>query len=65
MDCSISIAWICSPQTKSYNFSIDSSKFMKTFNFEFKETIESITDSLVTEFKDIIFTDRNQPKEYE
>jgi len=52
-------------QTKSYNFSIDSSKFMKTFNFEFEETIESITESLVTNFKDIIFTDRNQPKEYE
>jgi nucleoside-diphosphate-sugar epimerase len=52
-------------QTKSYNFSIDSSKFMKTFNFEFEETIESITKSLVTNFKDIIFTDRNQPKEYE
>jgi nucleoside-diphosphate-sugar epimerase len=52
-------------QTKSYNSSIDSSKFMKTFNFEFEETIESITESLVTNFKDIIFTDRNQPKEYE
>jgi len=52
-------------QTKSYNFSIDSSKFIKTFNFEFKETIESITDSLVIDFKNIIFVDRNQPKEYE
>ena len=52
-------------QTKSYNFSIDSSKFIKTFSFEFEENIESITESLVTGFKDIIFTDRNQPKEYE
>jgi len=38
---------------------------MKTFNFEFEETIESITESLVSNFKNIIFTDRNQPKEYE
>jgi len=52
-------------QTKCYNFSIDSSKFKKTFNFEFEDTIESITKSLVNNFESIKFTDRNQPQEYE
>lgn len=52
-------------QTKCYNFSIDSSKFKKTFNFEFEDTIESITKSLVNNFEYIKFTDRNQPQEYE
>jgi nucleoside-diphosphate-sugar epimerase len=52
-------------QTKSYNFSIDSSKFIKTFNFKFNETIESITKSLIDNFENTIFTDRNTPKEYE
>jgi nucleoside-diphosphate-sugar epimerase len=52
-------------QTKNYNFSIDSSKFIKTFNFEFKETTESITESLVSQFKDIIFVSRDQYSKYE
>ena len=52
-------------QTKSYNFSIDCSKFKNTFGFEFKETIESITKELVDNFDSIIFTNRNQFKEYE
>jgi nucleoside-diphosphate-sugar epimerase len=52
-------------QTKSYNFSIDCSKFKNTFNFEFQETIESITKGLVDNFNNIIFTSRNQFKDYE
>jgi nucleoside-diphosphate-sugar epimerase len=52
-------------QTKSYNFSIDCSKFKNTFNFEFRETIESITKELVDNFNNIIFTNRNQFKKYE
>lgn len=52
-------------QTKSYNFSIDCSKFKKTFSFEFKETVESITTELVDNFDKIIFTSRDQYKEYE
>jgi nucleoside-diphosphate-sugar epimerase len=52
-------------QTKNYNFSIDSSKFIKTFNFEFKETTESITESLISQFKDIIFVSRDQYNKYE
>lgn len=52
-------------QTKSYNFSINCDKFKNTFNFEFKETIESITQELLTNFDNIIFTSRNQFKDYE
>jgi nucleoside-diphosphate-sugar epimerase len=52
-------------QTKCYNFSIDCNKFISTFNFEFKETIESITKELVDNFDNIIFTTRNQFKNYE
>ncbi len=52
-------------QTKSYNFSIDCTKFKNTFGFEFKETVESITKGLVDNFDNIIFTSRNQFKEYE
>ena len=33
---------------KSYDFKINSEKFMKAFNFEFQDTIFSITSSLVT-----------------
>jgi len=52
-------------QTKSYNFSIDSFKFKKTFQFEFKDDVKSITKGLIDNFTDITFVDRNQPKEYE
>lgn len=52
-------------QTKSYNFSIDCTKFKNTFGFEFKETIESITEELLDNFDNIIFTSRNQFKDYE
>lgn len=52
-------------QTKCYNFSINSNKFEKTFNFEFKETIKSITEELVANFNNILFTSRNKFKQYE
>lgn len=52
-------------QTKSYNFSIDCTKFEKTFNFKFKETINTITQELLNNFESIIFTNRNYVKEYE
>jgi nucleoside-diphosphate-sugar epimerase len=52
-------------QTKSYNFSINCDKFKSTFGFEFKETIESISQELLTNFDNIIFTSRNQFKDYE
>ena len=34
-------------QTKSYDFKIDSSKFIKTFGFIFEDTLESITNNLL------------------
>jgi nucleoside-diphosphate-sugar epimerase len=52
-------------QTKCYNFSIDCSKFMSTFNFEFKETPESIVTELIENFNKIIFNSRNKFKNYE
>lgn len=50
---------------KPYNFSIDSSKFKNIFNFEFRETIESITKEIINNFNNIIFTNRNQFRKYE
>ena len=52
-------------ETKSYNFSIDSSKFINTFNFKFNDTIETITKSIVDNFEKIKFTDRSNVQEYE
>lgn len=52
-------------QTKCYNFSIDSTKFEKTFNFKFNETIKSISEELVKNFNNIKFTSRNEFKHYE
>lgn len=40
-------------QTKSYDFKIDSSKFIKTFGFSFKDTLESITNNLLYKWGDI------------
>jgi nucleoside-diphosphate-sugar epimerase len=52
-------------QTKCYNFSIDCKKFQNAFNFEFKETIKSITQEIEKNFDKIIFTTRNEFKFYE
>ena len=52
-------------QTKCYNFSIDSSKFMNTFDFKFNETVENITGDLVSKFNNMTFTSRNEFKQYE
>lgn len=52
-------------QTKNYNFSINSNKFKREFNFEFKESIETITNSIVNNFEKIIFTKRDNTKKYE
>lgn len=40
-------------QTKSYDFKIDSSKFIKTFNFTFEDTLESITNNLLSKWDTI------------
>jgi len=51
-------------QTRSYNFSIDSSKFMNSFDFEFKDSVESISREIILNFDDIIFSNRSDVKEY-
>lgn len=51
-------------ETKSYNFSIDSSKFCENFNFEFSDTIESITDGIIKNFNNVKFTDRSNIQKY-
>jgi nucleoside-diphosphate-sugar epimerase len=51
-------------ETKSYNFSIDSTKFCENFNFKFTDTIETITDGILQNFNNINFTDRSNIQEY-
>jgi nucleoside-diphosphate-sugar epimerase len=51
-------------ETKSYNFSIDSTKFCESFNFKFTDTIETITDGILQNFNNINFTDRSNIQEY-
>jgi len=52
-------------QTKNYNFSINCEKFIKNFNFTFKETITTITNSIVENFDSIVLTKRDNIKKYE
>jgi len=52
-------------QTKTYNFSISTLKFRKTFKFRFKETVESITESLVNNWDTMKKTDRSKAFDYE
>jgi nucleoside-diphosphate-sugar epimerase len=51
-------------ETKSYNFSIDSTKFCESFNFTFTDTIETITTGILQNFNKINFTDRSNIQEY-
>ena len=52
-------------QTKTYNFSISTLKFRKTFKFKFKETVESITESLINNWDTMKKTDRSKAFNYE
>ena len=52
-------------QTKTYNFSISTLKFRKAFKFKFKETVESITESLTNNWSSMKKTDRSKPHYYE
>lgn len=40
-------------QTKSYDFKIDSSKFINTFDFSFEDTLESITNDLLYKWNNV------------
>jgi len=50
-------------QVKFYDFSINTNKFASAFNFEFKETVESIAQSLLTHAP-ANTGNRNEPKAY-
>lgn len=51
--------------TGSYDFIMDTTKFQKTFDFEFKETVNTIVDELSTKFDNATFSNRNQFLKYE
>lgn len=51
--------------TGAYDFIMDTSKFQRTFDFEFKETVESIVNELTTRFDKTTFSNRNQFLKYE
>lgn len=40
-------------QTKSYDFKIDSGKFIKTFEFKFQDTLDTITRELLNKWEDV------------
>lgn len=48
-----------------YNFIMDTTKFEQTFQFEFKETIESIVNEVVSHLDSMTFSNRNQYTNYE
>lgn len=52
-------------QAKSYNFAIDTTKFAKTFDFTFKDTVESITEDILNGYNTCIKTNRNYHMRYE
>ena len=51
-------------QTKAYDFLIDSTKFKKEFDFEFKETIETIVFSILENFDTMNKGNRSDAKLY-
>lgn len=51
-------------QTKSYNFKINSQKFITAFNFEFKGTLESITNQLLDNWNNIQYSENRLVDKY-
>ena len=51
-------------KSKPYDFQIDSSKFIETYNFEFKESIESITLSLKNNLNKCTKSSRHEEMQY-
>lgn len=50
--------------SSKYNFSISSNKFIKDFSFEFVDTVETITDSLILNKEKMLLTNRNNSYKY-
>tara|TARA_R110000765_G_scaffold242123_2_gene344776 strand:+ start:860 stop:1792 length:933 start_codon:yes stop_codon:yes gene_type:complete len=51
-------------QTNAYNFRIDSTKFINTFDFKFEEDVESIVSSILEDFDNINKENRSIAKSY-
>lgn len=51
--------------TGAYDFIMDTTKFQKTFDFEFKETVNTIVNELSTKYATATFSNRNQFLKYE
>jgi UDP-glucose 4-epimerase len=57
---------IQTPNVKGvYDFSMDTTKFIKTFNFTFQSTIDTILNELVTKIDRTSFSNRNKFIDYE
>lgn len=52
-------------QTNAYDFAIDSSKFMNNYDFKFTETVESITEELILNYKKSTMSSRGESIIYE
>ena len=52
-------------QTKAYNFSISTLKFIREFGFKFKDTVESLATELKDRWNDMKKTDRSKVINYE
>jgi len=52
-------------ESKNYNFAINCDKFSKTFNYEFKDNIESITKGIIDNYDKIKLTRRDNQIKYE
>ena len=48
-----------------YDFIMDTTKFRRTFSFDFRETIQTIVEEIRTRFNQTTFSNRNQFKKYE
>jgi nucleoside-diphosphate-sugar epimerase len=48
----------------NYDFSMNTDKFNKTFNFNFLETVESITNSIKNNINSCVISERNTPIKY-
>jgi nucleoside-diphosphate-sugar epimerase len=49
----------------NYDFVMDTSKFQSTYNFEFNSTLENITREILEKNNSIVYSNRNQYKNYE
>jgi len=51
-------------EKKTYNFGVTTQKFQDTFDFQFKATVESISQDMKDQYEDCTKTNRSQPIHY-